>query len=230
MTEGTALSGFSHRTVGEIAAAIPGATAVFRRFDLDFCCGGTARLDEAASKRGVDLAAINRALAELNLEAGVVAPRETGPLIDHILQRFHEIHRAEVPALLRLARKVEEVHAGHPQAPVGLGDALHRMGLELESHMQKEELVLFPLMQDCDGSPPPIIRHPIAQMRHEHDEHGRHIAELRALTHDLALPSDACRSWQALYAGLGKLIDDLMEHIHLENNLLFPRFATAIRD
>ena len=234
MTVETTPSAFADRTVGEIAAALPGATAVFRRFNLDFCCGGAVRLDEAASKRGVDLAAIDHALAELNHEAGDPAPRDTGALIAHILARYHETHRRELPELLRLARKVERVHADHPRAPLGLADALHRMGLELESHMQKEELVLFPLMQACasDGrvAPPPMIRHPIAQMRHEHDEHGRHIAELRTLTRDLALPDGACRSWQALYAGIGKLIDDLMEHIHLENNLLFPRFAPGIRD
>lgn len=230
MTTDSTLSAFAGRTVGEIAAALPGATAVFRRFNLDFCCGGTVRLDEAALKRGIDLAAIDHALAALNHADGTAAPRETGALLDHILKRYHETHRAEVPELLRLARKVEKVHEAHPQVPRGLGDALHRMGLELESHMQKEELVLFPLMRAHDGAAPPMIRHPIAQMRHEHDEHAKHIAELKALTHDLALPADACRSWQALYAGIGKLIDDLMEHIHLENNLLFPRFVPAFRD
>lgn len=234
MTTQTALSAFADRTVGEIAAAIPGATAVFRRFNLDFCCGGTARLDEAALKRGIDLAAIDHALAELTLAGDAAAPRGTGALIDHILARFHETHRAELPELLRLARKVERVHADHPQAPLGLADELHRLGLELESHMQKEELVLFPLMRECASddktAAPPMIRHPIAQMRHEHDEHGRHLKALRALAHDLILPDGACRSWQALYAGLGKFIDDLMEHVHLENNLLFPRFAPDIRD
>jgi len=238
MTTQNLVSAFAGRTVGEIATALPGATAVFRRFDLDFCCGGAVRLDEAALKRGIDLAAIDRALAELNRGHDTAAPRETGALIDHILARFHETHRAELPELLRLARKVEAVHAGHSQAPLGLGDELHRLGLELESHMQKEELVLFPLMRDCAGegpsdakiAAPPMIRHPIAQMRHEHDAHGQHLAALRALTHDLVLPADACRSWQALYAGLAKFIDDLMEHVHLENNMLFPRFAPDIRD
>lgn len=162
------------------------------------------------------------------------APRETGALLDHILARFHEVHRRELPELLRLARKVERVHADHSRAPRGLADELHRLGLELESHMQKEELVLFPLMRACAsddrGMVPPTIRHPIAQMRHEHDEHTRHLIALRALTHDLILPDGACRSWQALYAGLATFIDDLMEHVHLENDLLFPRFAPAIRD
>jgi regulator of cell morphogenesis and NO signaling len=231
---------FAGRAVGEIAATLPGATAVFRRFDLDFCCGGAVRLDEAALKRGIDLAAIDRALAALDHAPDATAPRETGALIDHILARFHETHRAELPELLRLARKVEAVHAAHPQAPLGLGDELYRLGLELESHMQKEELVLFPLMRDCASAgegpsgakiaAPPTIRHPIARMRHEHDAHGQHLATLRALTHDLVLPADACRSWQALYAGLAKFIDDLMEHVHLENNLLFPRFAPDFRD
>jgi regulator of cell morphogenesis and NO signaling len=189
---------------------------------------------------GADLTLADPALGAPRQIPTAAAPRETGALLDHLLARFHEVHRRELPELLRLARKVERVHADHPRAPRGLADELHRLGLELESHMQKEELVLFPLMRasasddegagDDRGAAPPIIRHPIAQMRHEHDEHTRHLIALRALTHDLILPDGACRSWQALYAGLAKFIDDLVEHVHLENDLLFPRFAPAIRD
>ena len=91
----------------------------------------------------------------------------------------------------------------------------------LESHMQKEEQVLFPLML-AGGNP--MIVHPIAMMRHEHDECGEELRAIAALTGDMTVPDDACNSWRALYAGLAKLAEDLTEHIHIENNILFPRF------
>lgn len=152
------------------------------------------------------------------------APHETAPLIAHILTRYHEVHRRELPELLALARRVETVHAGHPDMPRGLGELLERIQRELESHMCKEELILFPAMarvEAADGG----LEAPISRMRHEHDDHAASLRELEALTCDFALPDGACRTWQALYAGGAKLVDDLREHIHLENDLLFPRFA-----
>jgi len=210
------------RKVGEIAAALPGATAVFRRFKLDFCCGGDVPLAEAAAKRGADLGAIRAALTALDATARMPAPEESAALIDHIVARYHETHRQELPELIRLARKVERVHGEHPQAPRGLADLLEQVREELEAHMAKEEQVLFPLLRQGGH---PMIGHPIAQMRHEHDHHGEQLRRLEALAGGFVLPEGACRSWQALYGGVAKLADDVMEHIHLENNVLFPRFA-----
>lgn len=146
-------------------------------------------------------------------------------LIDHILARYHDVHRAELPDLIALARKVETVHKGQDLAPIGIGKALEELRAELEAHMAKEELILFPLMRQGGHA---MIGHPIARMRHEHDEHGARLRHLQTITHDLALPVDACGSWRGLYAGIAKLIDDLTQHIDLENNLLFPRFATDL--
>jgi regulator of cell morphogenesis and NO signaling len=101
---------------------------------------------------------------------------------------------------------------------------LRDIGAELESHMRKEEQILFPMMR-AGGAP--MIVHPIGVMRHEHDEHGARLRRLEALTHDHTPPADACASWLALYAGTRKLVDDVMNHIHLENNVLFPQFAPA---
>jgi regulator of cell morphogenesis and NO signaling len=211
-------------TVGEIAAAVPGATAVFRRFGLDFCCKGNVALADSARQRGVDPADVERALAALDGVADrSTAPRDTPALIDHILARYHDTHRRELPELIQLARKVEKVHAKRSDAPRGLADLLRRMAVELEQHMAKEELILFPAMKRSMTG----LDAPIACMRHEHDGHGEHLGELAALTNQITLPADACRTWQALYAGLAKLSDDLMEHIHLENNVLFPRFSAA---
>jgi regulator of cell morphogenesis and NO signaling len=214
-----------HATVGEIAANLPGATVVFRRFGLDFCCHGNVALDESARRQGVDLADVKRALSALDgAPDRTAAPAATPALIDHILARYHETHRRELPELIRMARTVEKVHAARSDVPQGLADLLTRMTVELEQHMAKEELILFPAMKR-GGLP---LDAPIACMRHEHDGHGEHLRELETLTNGITLPADACRTWQALYAGLVKLQDDLMEHIHLENNVLFPRFSRAI--
>ncbi len=211
--------------LGEVAVLLPGATAVFRRFGLDFCCGGDVLLADAVREPGVALNQIVDELRRLDQSAPSNHPREPAALIDHILERYHETHRRELPELVRLAQKVERVHASHPDAPIGLAAALEQMAIELETHMQKEEAVLFPMMR---MGPQPMIAHPIARMRLEHDDHGERLRELEALYRHGRLPEDACGSWQALYAGVKKLADDLMQHIHLENNLLFPQFATDL--
>lgn len=210
------------RTVGEIAATLPGATGVFRRFKLDFCCGGDVALADAAAERGIDLAELRKALAALDW-GPAAAPEATGELVDHIVTRYHEAHRRELPELISLARKVESVHRGNPEAPLGLADALEAMRRELEEHMQKEETVIFPSMLQGGHA---VIVQPITDLRHDHDDHGEHLRGLERITNDFQLPSSACRSWQALYAGTAKMCNDLMEHIHLENNVLFPRFET----
>jgi regulator of cell morphogenesis and NO signaling len=211
-------------TVGEIAAALPGATAVFRRFGMDFCCKGNVPLEDSARQRGVDVAEVERALSALDGALdGETAPAATPALIDHIVARYHETHRHELPELIRLARQVEKVHAGKPGVPAGLAALLERMGFELEQHMSKEEMVLFPAMKQ--QVPGPMLGIPISRMRHEHDDHGENLREIDRLTNGITLPTGACRTWQALYAGLAKLNEDLMQHIHLENNVLFPRFS-----
>lgn len=211
--------------LGEIAVIIPGATAVFRRYGLDFCCGGETLLSEAVREPGVALDQIVDELKDLDQSAPQQHPSEPSELVDHILARYHETHRRELPELIRLADKVERVHAGHPQAPIGLAAALRLLAQEFETHMQKEEAVLFPMMRMGPG---PTIAHAIARMRLEHDDHGERLREIERLYRGGDAPADGCGSWRALYAGVKKLADDLMQHIHLENNVLFPMFATEL--
>jgi len=154
--------------------------------------------------------------------AGV--PQDTEALIDHILDRYHETHRRELPELIALARKVETVHGDRPEAPHGLADALAAMAPELEAHMQKEEAVLFPMMR-MGGNP--MIVHPIAMMRMEHEDHEANLARLTDLTGNFRTPDDACGSWRTLYRGVAKLVADLRAHIELENTVLFARFEGA---
>ena len=211
---------FALRSLGDIAVSLPGSTAIFRRHKLDFCCGGSESLERAALKKGLDLTPIEAELACLSPEQSSI-PESVEDLIGYIFERYHQVHRREMPELRNLASCVEGVHADHPAVPAGLSDLFARMQAELESHMQKEEQVLFPLML-AGGNP--MIVHPIDMMRHEHDEHGEQLRALAALTGDMTPPDGACNSWRALYAGLAKLAEDLTDHIHIENNILFPRF------
>lgn len=211
-------------SIGQIAVQLPGATAVFRRFKLDFCCGGQVPLQQAVADKGLDLDTV---LAELSaLQRSDESPVTGTPaeLIDHILARYHEVHRAQLPELVRMARRVEAVHRDNPLVPAGLADVLEAMQADLESHMHKEEAILFPMLKRGGN---PFVGQPIAVMRLEHTEHGATLDKLAALTNDATPPFGACNTWRALYAGVAQLSDDLMQHIHLENNILFPVFEDA---
>jgi regulator of cell morphogenesis and NO signaling len=213
---------YAERRVADIAANLPGATQVFRNHKIDFCCGGQIPLSEAVGTRGAALARIEAELAALETGAAD-APQSTDQLIEHVLERYHATHRAELPELIRLAARVEARHAENAAVPRGIHAALVELSEALEDHMQKEEQILFPLMR-AGGHP--MITHPIGRMRDEHDEHGERLANLTALAHDFELPEEACPTWQALYTGVRKLIDDVHEHVHLENNVLFARFES----
>ncbi len=212
---------FADRTIGEIAATLPGATAIFRRHKLDFCCGGGVSLAEAATKRAAPLTEIEADLAALT-PSDATLPQSTAALIDLIEQRYHATHRRELPELISLARRVERVHAGNPDVPAGLADLLTTMEAELGDHMAKEENVLFPMMRRGGH---PMIAQPIAMMRDEHDDHGEHLEAMERITQGGVPPEGACNSWRALYAGTRKFAEDLIEHVHIENNILFPRFV-----
>ncbi len=209
------------RHLGQIAVDLPGATAVFRRLKLDFCCGGNVPLADACAEKKLDAEAVSAELLALE-RVDVAAEFDTpAALIDHILKRYHEVHRQQLPELIRMARRVEAVHRDNPDVPAGLGDLLEAMEAELLDHMGKEEMVLFPMLKS-GGSP--FAGGPIAVMRMEHTSHGEQLAKLMAMTNDATPPAGACTTWRALYAGIAQLVTDLMEHIHLENNRLFVQF------
>lgn len=208
--------------LGQLARQIPGATAVFYRHQLDFCCGGSKTLRQAAAERGSDADAIAVELQNLPSPTGSTpadwSSAPAGALIEHIVERYHDVHRSQFPELIRLALTVERVHGGRPHCPQGLADHLRAFQQELESHMRKEEQILFPMLQRGEGA---LARMPIRVMRSEHDHHGEALRHLADLTDNLTLPPAACNTWRALYLGLRTLHEDLMEHIHLENNVLF---------
>lgn len=209
--------------VGQIAAQVPGATGVFQKYGIDYCCGGRNSLHQLVQKKQLDGAMIVRDL--IALEKDPLAEKDWNTadlfaLIDHIYRDFHERHREQLPELIRLAQRVESVHGGRDDCPTGLSGLLMEMRDELELHMQKEERVLFPLIRSGRGPDPEMA---MGAMECEHEEHGRRLDRLRAAIHNGVPPADACNTWRALYSGAKAFIDDLMEHIHLENNVLFPR-------
>lgn len=149
---------------------------------------------------------------------GAKARPDAAPLIGHIIERYHETHRRDFPEAMALARKVEAAHAAEPECPRGLHDLLALMFDDLESHQQREEQVLFPLIL-AGGSP--MVRFPIARMMAEHVDVHEQLIRLRTLTHDFANPLGACDSWRALTRICRKLDADLREHMRLENEELF---------
>lgn len=216
------------QSLGHLARHIPGATRLFDAHGLDFCCAGNRTLRAAAQTAGLDATPIVADLQALLQRAQTPGrdwnEADDAALVEHILTRYHDVHREQLPELIRLARKVEQVHGDRADCPHGLADHLTTMAQELESHMRKEEQVLFPLIVRGQGR---MAGMPIGVMRMEHDDHGAELRTLAALTRDITPPRDACTTWRALYKGLATFREDLMEHIHTENNILFERFAPA---
>jgi regulator of cell morphogenesis and NO signaling len=152
---------------------------------------------------------------------GPQPPPNMDELIRHILERYHEVHRAEFPEAIRLARKVEAVHADQAACPRGLADHLAMMFDDLEGHQQREERMLFPTMLQGGCS---VVTFPIRRMMAEHDDVHDQLAALRVLTCDHTAPEGACRSWRALVDACRKIDEDLVEHMRIENEELFAPF------
>ena len=221
---------FIDQSLGQLARRIPGATRLFDAHHLDFCCGGNKTLRAAAAAAGVDTQPIVDQLQVLLGRSDASGEGEwqhasAGELVAHVLARYHAVHREQLPELIRLARKVEQVHGDRADCPHGLADQLAAMAQELESHMRKEENVLFPMIAGGHGA---MAGGPISVMRMEHDDHGVALRAIEQLTNGIVPPGGACTTWRALYTGLRTFREDLMAHIHTENNILFERFAPAM--
>jgi len=216
------------RTVGDIAATIPGATAILRRFGINFCCGGELTLQEAASRRGASVAELESALREVRGLASSDSPSPASmndaDLASYIVSHYHGAYRRMLPELIALSTKVEAVHRAKPNVPAGLADALQRMEAQLAEHMRYGEETLFPAIQKGDRTNTTKF---VAQLQTDHDQQAAAMEQIEKLTGGFEPPVGACRSWQALYLGGARLAEDLMEHIYLENNVLFPRLVDS---
>ncbi len=216
-------------TLGQLARRYPSATRVFDRFRLDYCCGGDRHLAIACADIGVSVAdLLVEVLREHNLDRGEAVDWETCPLADicrHIVHRYHEPLRQELPALRMLSVRVATVHGETDPRLMELATLIGEVADEMDAHMQKEERVLFPAIS---SGPDPFASRPIACMRREHTEHGERLARIAVLTDDFNAPEHGCASWHALCERLRDLDRDLKAHINLENNVLFPRAMEAL--
>jgi len=189
---------------------------------MDYCCGGKQTLARAASRKELDLDLIEAELAKLAEQPLEKDWRSValGEIINHIIVRYHDRHREQLPELILQATKVERVHAEKASVPRGLAKNLTMLHEELSSHMMKEEQILFPMIKQGMGSQ---AMGPISVMESEHDDAGELVEVIKHITNNVTPPADACTTWRAMYNGINEMIDDLMEHISLENNVLFPR-------
>jgi regulator of cell morphogenesis and NO signaling len=216
----------SHTTVGEITAIHPQAARIFESFGIDYCCGGRRSLEEAARLAGVAPEILIRKLEEPVCEDAHQDwnARSLPDLADHIVTKHHVFVRREIPRLNSLLEKVIPQHgAAHPELR-RIAELFQELSSELTAHMMKEEQILFPMISELGAHASHCpIQFPIRQMMAEHDDAGYALAGIRAATGGFHAPEDACASLRALYAGLEEFERDLHLHIHLENNILFPR-------
>jgi regulator of cell morphogenesis and NO signaling len=224
-------------TVREIARENPAAVRVFQKYGVDFCCGGQRPLDEVCEEKGIALDGLLREL-EASRAGAAAGSRDwnaatAAELVDHIVETHHAYLQEHLPRIEDLAARVASKHGHqHPQ--------MHRvqevfLGLQAEllSHMRKEEMILFPYIKLAEnardnGYPTPRapfgpVDNPIRMMEHEHDEAGAALSEIRQLTKEFQVPEDACNGFRALLFELEEMEKDLHIHIHLGNNILFPK-------
>ncbi len=209
------------QTLADIAVAVPAASRVFQATGLDYCCGGRRTLQDACREKNLDAESVLESIRAQ--EPGTSVSFEHQPLaaiIQHILERYHEPLKRELPELRRMAETVEQKHAEKDSCPRGLARHLAGIHESVLSHLEKEEKILFPMIIAGHGA---RAAGPIQVMEMEHDEHGANLARTRELTADYTPPPEACPTWRALYLRLEQLQTDLMDHIHLENHVLFPR-------
>ncbi|MBZ5647416.1 MAG: iron-sulfur cluster repair di-iron protein [Acidobacteriia bacterium] len=222
------------KTVRELAVEVPNATRVFEKLGIDYCCGGHKSLEEACATANTSIDRVLLAL-EQGVDAAVPAAERDwnaaplSALVDHIVDEHHAYVKSEVPRLQALIAKVVGVHGkNHPeleQVQVAFGE----LGNELAAHMMKEEQILFPFVKQmssgkgCGPSCFGTVQNPIRVMMMEHDGAGEKLREMRQATQNYTLPQDSCFSYGTLFSALVEFEQDLHQHIHLENNILFPR-------
>lgn len=214
--------------VSDIATAMPRSTRVFHRYGIDFCCGGKRPLADACGAQGADLEAVLQALEDIANEqanqANSLAEAPLSQLVDHIITQFHEPAVEELPRLVHLAQKVARAHGDREPALHELEQVVLQVAADLQEHMAAEEQTIFPQIRSGAGSE---LTEQLATMEADHTGIGEALAQIRTLTNAYHVPEGACTSWRALWAGLEDLERDCHEHIHLENNILFPRATSA---
>jgi len=229
----------TEKTVRELVLENPTATRVFEKLGIDYCCGGQQSLQEACRTANLKMDDVVDALEMADLSARAVPADHNwqtealADLIAHIKNTHHKYTREEIARLGPLFDKVCSVHVkNHPEL-VQMRGVFQGLAQELTTHLMKEEMVLFPYMVRMEESvlqkeavlPPPFgsVQNPVSMMEHEHDSAGNALRAMSAASSGYSAPAEACVSYQTLYKALAEFEADLHQHIHLENNILFPR-------
>lgn len=220
---------WTERSLGELVLERPERSVALERFGLDYCCGGAERLGAACGRKGIPVAAVLAALERADELPEREDPAwQASPVaaVRHIVDTHHAYTREVLPRLVGLARKVAQVHGQEDPRLHQLDAAMSAFAQETLEHMDKEERILFPMIEGLAAGRlptlPPTVQFPIACMLREHEQHGERLQAFRNLTDDYVPPVGACNSWRALLAGLEQLELDLHRHIHKENSFLFP--------
>ena len=223
------------KTLAEIVIDNTRSAIVFEEYGLDFCCNGKRPLSEACKEKNVDVNDVVNSLAELDSdkESENANYWETDFLIDFIINNHHQYVRRMIPVISLHTDKVASVHGENHSETKQIADLFLAVRQELESHMMKEERILFPYIKQLyyakknneQIAPPPFgtIQNPIKMMEAEHQSAGDAMHKIRELSNNFIVPADACNTYKALYSELKEFEEDLHKHIHLENNILFPR-------
>jgi regulator of cell morphogenesis and NO signaling len=223
-----------NRTVGELVTERPARSRIFEQLGIDYCCGGRKALADACAEQQLDPATVVRMLAATEQTTDQSAAVDAGAmrltdLCTHIEQTHHASLRRELPRLDQITGKVASVHGERDPRLVEIRRVFVDFAAELNSHMMKEEQILFPMIRSLDqeetapefhcGS----IANPIHQMEMEHDSAGDALARFRTLSDEFTPPDWACNTFRAMFDALRELEADMHQHVHKENNVLFPR-------
>jgi regulator of cell morphogenesis and NO signaling len=215
--------------VAQIATEHPMSTRVFARYQMDFCCGGKRSLNEICQERGLNVQKVVKEICDEVRDSREEEVRwDQAPLselIDHILARYHISLKEELPRLETMLHKVHKVHGEKdPERLLSLVNVFGAFKVELMEHMEKEEVILFPMIRSGQGA---MAGGPVSVMEMEHDSAGEALRKIRELTGDYQVPVNACNTWRALWHGLKELELSTHQHIHLENNILHRRALSS---
>lgn len=222
----------SETQVRDIAVEQPGAISLLEEFGIDYCCGGKHTLQEACARRNLNVSTVLSKLADRQPESSKANWKvaRLSDLIEHIVATHHTFTRERLGLLGELAAKVERRHGTHHPEILEVNKAIAALAAETTHHFYCEENILFPYIKELETgeqpAQPPVfasVEQPVTRMMMEHDQTGGELARLRELTNNYRPPADACTTFRALYSALKELECDLHQHIHLENNILFPR-------
>lgn len=231
-------------TIKDIVTSDYRTAAIFEKYSLDFCCGGGTTVEQACKAKGLDPAVVfgdlRNAAGTAGSNGGVFSQMPLDELVDHIVTKHHAYVREAMPAILAHTQKVASVHGAYHPEVIAIAEHFVAVADEMQSHMMKEEHILFPYIKTLAHAqhtrtaiqPPPFgsVQHPIRMMEAEHQSAGDAMYKIRSLSSAYVPPAEACTTYRVSYLELQQFELDLHNHVHLENNILFPKAIELERE